>query len=228
MKKTLNACLLTAALVLAIISAPQESKSRAVPFKSCSCSAPDGSCSVTISCQGGCDKFCGNGDNCWATCSGFFSDLALETNIEIVNGNSSQLTTKLGEISGRDISFSPARKDDPKSDVIDNLGFQKSPLWNALEFLSDRGTVRFGGKDFESLRRLRKTLLAGKRLNFGVNDTPVNTFVNDLAGLTGLRLRIVSGSQMALVNVELPNATLDEIIKEVSKQTGTVIVESEE
>jgi len=227
MKKTLSSFLLTVTLLLAIVSAPQQTNSRSVPFKSCSCTAPDGSCSVTISCQGGCDKFCGNGDNCWAQCSGFFSDLALETNIEMVNGSTSQLTAKLGEISGRDISFSPARND-PKSDIIYNLGFQKSPLWNALEFLSDRGTVRYGGRDFESLRRLRKTLLAGKRLNFGVTDTPVNSFVNDLAGLTGLRLRIVSGSQMALANVELRDATLDEIIKKVSEQTGTVIVESEE
>jgi len=154
--------------------------------------------------------------------------LALETNIEIVNGTSAQLTAKLGEISHRDVLFSPARKDDPKSDVIYNLGFQKAPLWNALEFLSDRGTVRFGGKDFESLRRLRKTLLADKRLNFAVNDTPVNTFVNDLAGLTGLNLRIASGSPMALVNVDLRDATLDEIITKVSEQTGTKIVESDE
>ena len=228
MKKILNACVLTAALVLAISSTPQPSESRVVPFKTCSCTAPDNSCSVTITCSGGCDKYCGPGDNCWATCSGFYSDLALETNIEIVNGSSSQLTTKLAEISGRDVSFSPARKEDPKSDVIYNLGFQKAPLWNALEFLSDRGTVRFGGKDFEALRRLRKTLLSGQRLNFGVNDTPVNRFVNDLAGLTGLRLRIVSGSPMAIANVELRNATLDEIISKVSEQTGTTIVEAEE
>jgi hypothetical protein len=154
--------------------------------------------------------------------------LALETNIRIVNGSSAQLTAKLSEISGRDVSFSPARKEDPKSDLIYDLGFEKAPLWNALEFLSDRGTVRFGGKDFESLRRLRKTLLAGKRLNFGVNDTPVSTFVNDLAGLTGLRLQIVHGPQMALANVELQDATLDEIIREVEQRTGTRIVEAEE
>jgi hypothetical protein len=227
MKKTLSAGLLTAALVLAIIAVPRHSASRAIPAKTCSCSAPDGSCSVTITCLGGCDYWCDNNDDCSAECSGFYGTLALETNIEIVDGSYSQLTAKLAEISGRDISFSSARGEDPKSQVISTLGFKKAPLWNALALLSDRGTVRIAGKDFESLRRLRKALLAGKRVNFGVKDTPVNTFVTDLAGLTGLPLRIVKGSPMALANVELREATLEEIIKRVGEETGTSIVESD-
>jgi hypothetical protein len=149
--------------------------------------------------------------------------LALETNVEIVGGSYSQFTAKLAEISGQDISFSPARAEDPKSQGIANLVFKKAPLWKALALLSDRGAVRIAGKDFESLRRLRKALLAGKRVNFGVNNTPVNVFVTDLAGLTGLPLRIVSGSPMALANVELREATLEEIIKAVEEKTGTKI-----
>ena len=227
MKKTLSAGLLTAALVLAIILVPRHSASRSNFSDTCSCSAPDGSCSVTITCQGGCNYWCDNNDDCWAECSGFFGALALETNLEIVDGSYSQLTAKLADISGRDISFSPIRGEDPRSLVISNLGFKKAPLWSALAVLSDRGTVRIAGKDFQSLRRLRKALLAGKRVNFGVKNTPVNIFVTDVAGLTGLPLRIVSGSPMALANVELREATLEEIIKKVEEETGTRIVTSD-
>ena len=223
MKKPLSAGLLTAALVLAIIAVPRHSSSRSLPSSTCSCSAPDGSCSVTITCHGGCNSWCDNDDDCWAECSGFYGILGLESNIQIVDGSYSQLTSKLAEISGQDISFSPARAEDPKSQVISNLEFKKAPLWKALALLSDRGTVRIAGKDFESLRRLRKALLAGKRVNFGVNNTPVNVFVTDLAGLTGLPLRIVSGSPMAIANVELREATLQEIIKKVGEETGTTI-----
>lgn len=223
MQKTLSAGLLTAALFLAIIAVPRHVASRAIPFESCQCTASDNSCSVAITCQGGCNYWCGSDDDCWAECSGFYGALALETNIEIVDGSFSQLTARLAEISGRDISFASAHREDPKAQVITNLGFKKTPLWRALAVLSDRGTVRIAGKDFESLRRLRKTLLAGKRVNFGIKNTPVNTFVTDLAGLTGLPLRIVSGSPMALANVELRDATLEEIIKKVGDETGTRI-----
>jgi hypothetical protein len=147
--------------------------------------------------------------------------LGLETNIEIIDGSYSQFTAKLAEISGRDISFSSARGEDPKSKVISNLGLKKVPLWNALALLSDRGDVRIEGKDFSSLRRLRKALLVGKRVNFGVKNTSVNTLVTDLAGLTGLPWRIVSGSPMALANFEAREATLDEIIKKIGDETGT-------
>lgn|SRR6266481_1622554 len=43
--------------------------------ESCSCSSPDGSCSVSVSCRGGCQRYCGSDGNCWAECSGFFTGL---------------------------------------------------------------------------------------------------------------------------------------------------------
>jgi len=149
--------------------------------------------------------------------------LATETSIEISFGTYSQLVSELARISGKDISFAKSRASTEEPE-IGILGFQKAPLWNALEFLSDRGTVRIGGKDFESLRRLRKSLLSGERINFGVKNTPVNTFVTDLAGLTGLPFHITSGEPTALANVELEQVNLDEIVAEVSKRTGTQIL----
>jgi hypothetical protein len=146
--------------------------------------------------------------------------LGTETTFEMQNGTYPQLVAKLARISGKDLAFSPT-----KPDTIFNLGFKKAALWDAFEFLSDRGTVRVAGKDFESLRRLRKILLSGERLSFGVKNTTVNTFVNDMAGLTGLPLRITAGRPMAIVNVELRDASLNDILAKVSEQTGTKIIE---
>jgi len=41
--------------------------------ESCSCSAPDGSCSATVSCSGGCYAMCENNGGCIAACSGLES-----------------------------------------------------------------------------------------------------------------------------------------------------------
>jgi len=117
--------------------------------------------------------------------------------------------------------FSPNRYD-----TVFNVGFKKSPFWNALELLSDQGTVQVDGQDFERLKRLRRVLLTGERVTLCVTNTPVNTFVNDVAGLTGVSLRVTSGNPMALINIKLPEATFDEMLTKVSEQSGTKIVET--
>jgi hypothetical protein len=106
------------------------------------------------------------------------------------------------------------------------VGFKRSPFWNALELLSDQGAVQIEGQDFDKLRRLRRLLLGGDRITLCVKNTPVNTFVGDLVGLTGLPLRVTGGSPMAVVNVRLTSATFDEMLSKVSEQTGTKIVEA--
>lgn len=223
--KKINTAILTASLVLVVLATFPSSASTSVPVDECTCQALDGTCSVTVSCRGKCIKHCGTNGDCWAECSGFYGALGVETNLEMAYGNESLLTSLLAQTTGQDISFTKRRSDPSKGDLMFNVGFKKAPLWDALEFLADRGTVRLGGRDFESIRRLRKALLSGERFNFGVSNTPVSTFVTDLAGVTGLPLRIVGGNPMTLANVELPQANLDEIIAEVSKQTETRIVE---
>lgn len=220
--KKLSATLLTSICLITLFSALiRPSASPVIPLiKSCGCSADDGSCSISITCTGGCQEFCGNDGDCYAECGGFYQALAIETNLEMQNAKYPQLVTALARVSGKDLAFSPN-----KPDALFNLGFKRAAVWDALELLSDRGTVHFAGRDFEKLKRLRKILLSGEKISFGVKDTPVNTFVNDLAGLTGLPLRIASGRPMALANVELKDATLNDIILRVSEQTGTKIIE---
>jgi len=144
----------------------------------------------------------------------------MKTSLELQNATYPQLVAALARISGKDIEFSPA-----KPDATFNTGWKKATLWNLLDMLSDQGTVEIAGKDFEKIKRLRKVLLSGDKVSLCVRGTPVNTFVRDMASLTGLPLRITAGSGMAVVNLKLQRVTLDEILIRVAEQTGTTIKE---
>lgn len=161
----------------------------------------------------------GDGD-CYGECSGSYEMLATETTLQMQNGTYPPLVAKLASISGRDLAFSPTIPD-----AVFNADYKKAALWDVLEMLSNRGKVEIAGKDFEKLKRLRRALLSDARISICVGNTPVRTFVSDMAGLTGLPLRISTGRPMAIVNVKLQNVTLNEILAKVSEQTGTKIVE---
>lgn len=218
--RKLTAVVLTSALILVLGSVLTRSASSAFTIETCSCTAKDNSCWVSISCQGGCTKFCGNNDNCHAECSGLYEVLGMQLTLEMQDSNYPRLLAELARVSGKELTFSPT-----KPDMVFNAGFKKATLWDALGLLSDHGTVRVAGQDFEKLKRLRRTLLSGERISFCVKNTPVNTFVNDIASLTGLRLRIIAGRPTATVNVELQDASLSDILNTVSEQTGTKIID---
>jgi len=147
----------------------------------------------------------------------------VELTLEVSEGSYSELTSKLAKSTGKEITFTTTPTGLAKPDEIINVGMKRAPLWEGLQYLADRGTVRVGGKDFESYIRLRQALLSGQRFNLGVKNTPVNTFVNDMIGLTGLPLRITKGRPMSIANLELNDVTLYEFIDGVSEQTGTRI-----
>lgn len=221
-----NAVILIFALTLFFAAAltysasPLTSSASGLIVEDCSCSAPDGTCSASISCQGGCIQHCVGDGDCYGQCSGFYEMLATETSLQMQNGTYPQLVAKLAAISGRDLAFSPTTPD-----AVFNADYKRAVLWDVLEMLSNRGKVEIAGKDFEKLKRLRRTLLSGARISVCVGNTPVRTFVSDMASLTGLPFRISAGRPMAIVNVKLQNVTLNEILDKVSQQTGTKIIE---
>jgi hypothetical protein len=218
--RKLTTAVLTTTFTLALAFAFTPSAYPTFVRESCSCSAPDGSCSASVTCTGGCTKFCGNNDNCSASCSGHYGFLDTEVTLEMQNATYSQFVTELAHTSGKDITFTPTIPN-----MRFNAGFKRATLWDALRLLSDQGTVQVAGQDFEKLKRLRRSLLTGEKFSFCVTNTPVNTFVNDLAGLTGLSLRITAGRPTATVNVKLQEVALSDMIRAVSEQTGTKIIE---
>jgi hypothetical protein len=61
-------------LVLVLLTGPSLLCDTSNPLRTnipddCDCSASDGSCELSISCRGGCTRFCGSGGNCWGECS---------------------------------------------------------------------------------------------------------------------------------------------------------------
>lgn len=218
--RRLNAAVLSSIFVLSLLIVPTPPVSSAHILDECSCTAPDGSCSASISCPQGCIEHCAGEGDCYAECSGFYEVFGSETTIQMQTGTYPQLVTALARVSGRDIAFAPT-----KPDVLFNVDYKRAVLWDVLDMLSDRGAVQVAGRDFEKLKRLRRTLLSGKRISLCVRRTPVSTFVNDMASLTGLPLRITAGRPMAVVNIKLQEVALDEMLAKVSEQTGTKIVE---
>lgn len=218
--KKLHAAVIIIVLTLSVVATfPQPN--RASTIEECSCSAPDGSCSASASCpHGGCILQCVGQGDCLAECSGFYQVFGMETTLQLQNARYPQLVSELARISGRDIAFSPT-----KPDSVFNADYKRAVLWDILDMLSERGTVQIGGKDFEKLKRIRKALLSGTKISWCIGNTPVSTFVNDMASLTGLPLRITSGRPMTLINLKLQEVTFDEILVKVSEQTGTKIIE---
>ena len=184
----------------------------------CSCTAPDGNCSAAITCRRGCIRFCGINGECWAECTD--RPAYRTTTVEIQNGTYSQLLEALRSSSLKHLEFIPTNPD-ARVDVA----FKRAPLWDAFEFLSERGTLRIDGSDFESLRKQRKALLSGDTISLSVVNKPVREFVDDMVFLTGLDLRVTGGRRNALVNMNLRNVTLRQILSLVSIQTGAKIKE---
>jgi hypothetical protein len=201
--------------IIYAVNNPTSPSTRA--FADCSCTAPDESCSASISCKTGCFHFCGNEGNCYAECA---DDPQADVSIELRDVTYPQLVAALTRIGRKRLEFTPT-----EPNALLNISFKRATLWSGLEYLSDRGILQVEGKDFESLRKLRKVLLSGERTPFTVKNTPVGKFVNDMSFVTGLPLRIVSGSPNARVNMELRNATLSEILKKAANQTGVKIKE---
>jgi hypothetical protein len=221
--RKLTAAVLTTALILIFASSFVLFTSPAFARETCSCGSPDGSCSVSVTCGKGCTQFCGDGGNCYAFCSGYYGFLGMETTFQRQNARYPDLVADLSRISGTDIAFYPT-----KPDIVFNVGFKKARFWDALELLSLQGEVDIAGQNFERLKKLRKNLLSDVRTSLCVKNTPVQIFVTDLANLTGQQLRITAGNPMAIVNIRLQDATLDDILFSVSEQTGAKIIKDDD
>src|ERR1700751_1142873 len=78
------------------------------PFKSCWCSADDGSCSVTGYCPQGCLAYRPSG-NCRFTCVGGayeeFLDMSAPITLNLKRANSQKVAAELGRLTGTQVTF---------------------------------------------------------------------------------------------------------------------------
>jgi hypothetical protein len=123
--------------------------------QTCSCEAPDTTCTASVTCPRGCTAICGSRDTCAVACSSDERDpLHKKVTIKGVKMNSEEIALELSQQFGKKIEFAPNNPSDRFTmDVKDGL------LWNVLEVLSDRGKVKIAGTQFAWLKRIREATL---------------------------------------------------------------------
>jgi hypothetical protein len=166
------------------------------------------------------ERWCSPEGDCLTHSPGFLTVLAMKITFQMQNAKYPQFVTDLSRLTGKDITFTA-----DKPDSVFNADSKKAALWDVLSMLSDRGAIQIQGYDFEQLRRLRKRLLSDEKLSLSVQNTPLNIFVNDMAALTGLPLRIANGNPLATLTIKLSDVTLNDILIKASQKTRTKIVE---
>jgi hypothetical protein len=227
--------------------------------QTCSCSAQDGSCKVTIVCGGGggCFASCGNGGSCAAQC---FEDpyltaptaqlnerdrkagnqtaapnsestlRALETLNEVVTlgvSDRSSLRAILSQLSGATKSDISYRSENPVGKLSFEVDRAPVQVWKIAEALSEKGTVIINGEDIAPLLKMRKAFLENQKVNVCLTDIPAERALEILGLYVGRKFRVEalssSGSTETKLNLKLRNVNLDEILTEISQQSGLIL-----
>ncbi len=174
--------------------------------------APGVGAGDSCSCDG--RALCLNGD----ASEGIGATLRLPVTLELRGGTNQQLSDELSRIAGKRIVVSPAKSDEPI-----NLDLKSASLWDVLEALSLRSTIRIGGEDFSELRTIRNALAGGETISVCIEGAPVAGGLRELSSLSGKALRVTSGDEKALVTLSAEKITLDGILARISEQTGARI-----
>lgn len=210
----MKAPLTIAALLLTLITfAPT------VTGQTCSCKASDAPCEVSVNCRRGCGAICAPNDACYAACGNFEADLLhVRVTLKINKGDSKEVASLLTSQAGKEIGFVPRKINDRFT-----LDLKDSPLFNALDILSRRGRITINGTDFGKFQKLRTLMLRDGKVSINFNNIPVRDAVDKLSFLSGLTFRVMHGDTKAPVSLSLQKVTLDEIITQISEQTGVKI-----
>lgn len=195
----------------------------APPFDTCACSADDSSCNSYVNCPGGCLSFCPNNGGCRAMCvkdddggdGGPRMIMMSSVSLRFNGSNSRTVSAELSRISGQEVVFTPSVPDDTVTLDVNNL-----PFWDVLEILSKSGRIQLGYDDFSNLRAVRRALLYGDRISVCMHGVSIKRLARELRYLTGLDIKVTSGDEKAVVNFTAKGVTFNDIVAQVSEQTG--------
>lgn len=210
--------------------------------ETCSCAAEDGSCTMRITCPGGCFVFCPS-DGCTGQCMEFGTDQPNEdpqttatpegssvkaemsaskrVTIEAVKADGRQVAAELTRVTDRKIEFTPRRASERF-----NFDFRNVELWNVLSYLSDFGTVKLDGTDFEQLKKIRRGLAGNQKMSVCIREASVRELASTLSFLSGVPLSVNSGGDNPRITASLKGVTLSEIIASISDRAGVEIVKA--
>lgn len=207
-----------ALLLLSITLAPTATgQTVTVQRRTCSCKSPDGSCEANVSCsRHGCTAICGSRDGCYAACG---KDVLLaHFTLKLVKQDGRQVASALSEKTGKQIEFVPRRPNDRFT-----IDVEDDDVWDALEYLYDRGRVTVNGVDWEKYRQIRRAALDGGKMSVDFNNITVRDALAHLSFLTGLEFRVEAGDAEQVITLSLREVTLGEIVSRISEQSGVKI-----
>jgi hypothetical protein len=149
-----------------------------------------------------------------------------------------EIAAALSKRVGHKIEFAP-RPDVSGPFIFD---IKDDDMWNVLDYLYDRGTVKVDGVDWGKYRGIR-TVLKGGRVSVEFNNISVRDALAHLSFLSGKSLHAVwegqssrnhrrPARQQAVAaqkefSLSLQDVTLDEIVARISAETGVQIQQEE-
>lgn len=136
--------------------------------------------------------------------------------IKIANGDSRQVAFELASATGKEVEFLPYN-----SSQRFNFVLIDHPLWELLLQLSQSGTLKIGGMDFEDLKKIHDMLVSGRKVSMCIHGASVESVASHLSFLSGIQLSIVSGDAARRFSATFKEATFDEIIIGISERTGS-------
>lgn len=230
MKRTLSFAVLF--LVLTVSAAKAES---------CSCSAPDGSCSASISCSAGCVAICGSGGSCTAQCSSSgpghtpfikgastipgrsaagsepLTSRALPKSVgsQLLNIDLRSATAE--EISNQMSAAAriPIRFVPAPGEETLSLQLKGFPLDELLSALAKRGAVVIDGRDYERTPAKTRTGGDDRRVTFEAHQVDATGLSQMLSGILGqeVEVRVQPGARFDL---QAKDISIDELLGYVS------------
>lgn len=193
---------------------------RRTPFQSCSCSADDGSCSMSGDCPQGCLAYCPS-NNCRIVCVGNyagFQEMSAPITLHLKDVNSRSVAAELAKQIHAAVIFNPRQPGTTFSiDVTDE------PLWNVLDTLSAGANIQIGMEDFGHLRSMRQSLVGGERIAVCFHNVTAERLAADLSFLSGREVHVASGDPGAVVDYTGKRVTFEEIVAQASEAAGVEI-----
>jgi hypothetical protein len=202
-----------ATLLLALITfAPT-----AISQNTCVCKAIDGSCEANLTCKHyGCTAICGSKDGCYAKCG---KDLLVTRfTLELVNKSSKKIVSALSRKTGNRIEFVPRN---PKG--LFTIVIKNDDMWNALDYLYERGEVKVNGKDWSIYQNIRRQASMDKKISVAFNNISVGDALAHLSFVSGMKFSVGSGEAERRISLSLQEVTLREVINRISTQAGIKI-----
>ena len=138
------------------------------------------------------------------------------------NPPSKEIASALSQRTGKQIDFVPRRRNDRFT-----IDIEDDDIWNAMEYLYERGVVTVNGVDWGKYRQIRRAALEGGKMSVDFNNISVRDALAHLSFLTGLPFQVESGDAEKVISISLREVTLSEIVSRISEQTGVKIKQTE-